>query len=205
MLLEPLLLPVRSKDVSDARSPVVPYLAQHLERLSCTTYLFLNHWIAYWIGRRATFSRQEKRKNLLAKKKRRLLLARLRPLLEMGHSKQSRFITRRIPRRESEIESQGLSRVEHGVACQKAVICQCCDLRQAPPFLCASVSSSVKEGGGGDSAVSHWVGMREKENKIYDKFYKLYKPFHNGLTKWLNLIKQLHLTKIEQCTKYIWR
>ena len=89
----------------------MPYLAPHLERFNCTTYLFLNHWIAHWIGCQATFSRQ-KRKNLLAKRKRRLLLARLRLLLEISHYKQRRFITTRMPQTESRVEFQGISREE---------------------------------------------------------------------------------------------
>lgn len=56
---------------------------------------------------------------------------------------------------ESEMESQGLSRVEQGVACQNAVICQRRELRGAPPLLCTSVPSSAKGGGSGDPAVSH--------------------------------------------------
>lgn len=52
---------------------------------------------------------RQKRKNLLAKRKRRLLLARLR-LLEISHYKQRRFITTRMPQTESRVEFQGISR-----------------------------------------------------------------------------------------------
>lgn len=146
MLLEPLLFPVWPNEVSDPKSPVVPYLAQHLERLSCTTYLFLSHWIAYWIGCQSTFSRQEKRKNLLAKKKRRFLLARLKPLLEMGQNKQRIFITTRIPKQRVKRNSRGSAGVSG--LCVRRLSFQC-DLRRVPLLICVSVSSSVKGARGG--------------------------------------------------------
>ena len=145
------------------KSPVVPYLAQHLERLSCTTYLFLNHWIAHWIGCQATFSRQEKRKNLLAKKNRRFLLARLRPLVEISHNKRRRFVTMRIPQTElSWISGDWQGRAGEMSSHQKAIIGWQYDLRSDPSLLCASVSSSVK---GGDGENNDYLSLNGNENK----------------------------------------
>ena len=158
------LLPVWLEEVSGPKSPIVPYLAQHLERLSCPTYLFLNHWIAHWIGRQATFSRQEKRKNLLAKEKRRFLLARLRPLLEVSHNKQRRFVTMRIPQTVLNwISGDQEGRTEETALASEGCHLLPCDLRQVTLLLCASVSSSVKRAiVMGMMTIAHRVGMTVK-------------------------------------------
>lgn len=84
----------------------------------------------------------------------------------MGHNKQSRFITTRIPQTESEMQFQGMSRVEQGAACQKAVICRQCDLRQAPSRPWASLTSCVEGGGSGDADHVSLSGDGVKGNKM---------------------------------------